>query len=97
MPQTRPLAAPQVPSTAPVPIVTQSECVDLMCMPTNLAIDDRLLDHARTVGGYRTKRETVNEALREFIQRRERLKLLRLAGTIDYDRRYDYKKERRAR
>lgn len=66
-------------------------------MPTNLAIDDRLLDHARAVGGYRTKRETVNEALREFIQRRERLKLLGLAGTIEYDPRYDYKKERRAR
>ena len=43
-----------------------------MCMPTNLAIDDRLLDQARSLGGYRTKRETVNEALREFIQQRQR-------------------------
>ena len=68
-----------------------------MCMPTNLAIDDRLLDHARSVGGYKTKRETVNEALREFIQRRERLSLLQLAGKIEYDPRYDYKKDRRAR
>jgi Arc/MetJ family transcription regulator len=66
-------------------------------MATNLAIDDSLLDHARNVGGYKTKRETVNEALREFIQRRERLGLLRLAGKIDYDPRYDYRKERRAR
>ena len=41
-------------------------------MPTNLAIDDRLLDQARSLGGYRTKRETVNEALREFIQQRQR-------------------------
>jgi len=39
----------------------------------------------------------VNEALREFSQRRERLGLLRLAGRIDYDPRYDYKKDRRAR
>lgn len=68
-----------------------------MCMPTNLAIDDRLLDHARSVGGYKTKRETVNEALREFIRRRERLSLLQLAGKIEYDPRYDYKKDRRAR
>jgi Arc/MetJ family transcription regulator len=68
-----------------------------MCMPTNLAIDDRLLDQARSVGGYRTKRETVNEALREFIQRRQRLELAKLAGTIEYDPGYDYKRERRAR
>lgn len=66
-------------------------------MPTNLAIDDRLLDQARSVGGYRTKRETVNEALREFIQRRQRLELTKLAGKVEYDPKYDYKRERRAR
>ena len=66
-------------------------------MPTNLAIDDQLLQEALTVGGHRTKRETVNEALREFIQRRQRLELARLVGKVDYDPRYDYKKERRAR
>ena len=68
-----------------------------MCMPTNLAIDDRLLDQARTIGGYRTKRETVNEALREFIQRRQRLELVKLAGRVEYDPHYDYKRERRDR
>ena len=66
-------------------------------MATNLGIDDRLLERARSVGGYRTKRETVNEALREFIERRERLALIKLFGKIDYDSRYDYKKERRQR
>jgi Arc/MetJ family transcription regulator len=66
-------------------------------MPTNLAIDDRLLDEAKTVGGYRTKRETVNEALREFIQRRQRVELAKLFGKVKYDPRYDYKKERRHR
>jgi len=68
-----------------------------MCMPTNLAIDDQLLNEARSVGGYRTKRETVNEALREFIRRRQRLKLAKLAGQVDYDSKYDYKRERRGR
>ena len=66
-------------------------------MPTNLAIDDQLLDQARSVGGYRTKRETVNEALREFIRRRQRLELAKLAGKVDYHTKYDYKRERRAR
>jgi Arc/MetJ family transcription regulator len=66
-------------------------------MPTNLAIDEKLLNEALTVGGYKTKRETVNEALREFIQRRERLQLINLFGKIDYDSKYDYKNERRRR
>jgi hypothetical protein len=39
----------------------------------------------------------VNEALREFIQRRQRLELARLAGKVEYDPKYDYKRERRAR
>jgi len=66
-------------------------------MATNLAIDEQLLDEALTLGGYKTKRETVNEALREFIQRRQRVKLVKLFGTIDYDPKYDYKQERRRR
>jgi Arc/MetJ family transcription regulator len=66
-------------------------------MATNLAIDEKLLDQALGVGGYKTKRETVNEALREFVQRRQRLELTKLFGKVDYDPRYDYKKERRRR
>jgi len=34
-------------------------------MPTNLAIDGQLLEEALRIGGKPTKRETVNEALRE--------------------------------
>ena len=52
---------------------------------------------ARIVGGFRTTRETVNEALREFIQRRQRLELTKLGGKIAYDSKYDYKQERRVR
>ena len=66
-------------------------------MPSNLAIDDRLLHEALRVGGRKTKRETVNEALREFIQRRQRAEIVKLFGTVDYDPAYDYKKERRRR
>lgn len=66
-------------------------------MPTNLALDDELLDQALTIGGHRTKRETVNQALREFIQRRQRLELVKLFGKVEYSPKYDYKKERRRR
>lgn len=43
------------------------------------------------------KRETVNEALRGFIQRRQRVQLVKLFGKVEYDSRYDYKRERRHR
>ncbi|MBI1939894.1 MAG: type II toxin-antitoxin system VapB family antitoxin [Acidobacteria bacterium] len=66
-------------------------------MPTNLAIDDRLIEEARRTGGHKTKREAVTVALQEYIKHRKRLRLLQLAGTIDYDARYDYKAERRRR
>ena len=66
-------------------------------MPSNLAIDDDLLEEALRLSGRKTKRETVNDALREFIQRRQRRGLVKLFGEVDYDPRYDYKKERRGR
>ncbi|HVZ36065.1 MAG TPA: type II toxin-antitoxin system VapB family antitoxin [Polyangiaceae bacterium] len=64
-------------------------------MPTNLAIDDELLGEAVRVGGHRTKKDTVNEALREYIQRRRQAKIVELFGTVDFDSGYDYKKQRR--
>ena len=63
-------------------------------MATNLAIDDKLIDEARRVGNYRTKKEAVTAALKEYVQRRKQLEILKLAGTIDYDPSYDYKKIR---
>ena len=66
-------------------------------MPSNLAIDDRLLAQAQKAGKHRTKRETVNAALQEYIQRRKQLEIISLFGTIDYESGYDYKRERRSR
>jgi Arc/MetJ family transcription regulator len=64
-------------------------------MPTNLAIDDDLLREALKVGGKRTKRETVNEALAEYIRRRRRRGFAKLFGTIDFREDWDYKASRR--
>lgn len=64
-------------------------------MPTNLAIDDDLLGEALRVGGRRTKRETVNEALAEYVRRRKRRSFVKLFGTIDFRPDWDYKKARR--
>ncbi len=66
-------------------------------MPTNLALDDKLLNEALRIGGRRTKRDTVNEALQEYIQRRKRRDFVKLFGTIDFDPAWDYKKARQKR
>ena len=63
-------------------------------MPTNLAIDDELLEEALRVGGHRTKKATVTEALQEYIRRRKQAEILELFGQIDYDPEYDYKRQR---
>ena len=63
-------------------------------MPTNLATDDRLIEEARKLGRHRTKKDAVTAALDEYIQRRKQQDILPLFGTIEYDRNYDYKKER---
>ncbi|WP_277656638.1 type II toxin-antitoxin system VapB family antitoxin [Seleniivibrio woodruffii] len=60
-------------------------------MATNLAIDDKLLTEAQKISGLKTKKDTVNTALREFILKRKQEEILPLFGTIDYDEDYDYK------
>jgi Arc/MetJ family transcription regulator len=64
-------------------------------MPIRLAIDDKLLDEALRIGGHRTRKAAVNEALKEYIQRRKQLGILELFGQIDYDPAYDDKAQRK--
>jgi hypothetical protein len=66
-------------------------------MPTNLAIDDRLIQEAQKLGRHRTKKEAVTAALDEYIQRRKQQEIISLFGTIDFDESYDYKRERRSK
>ncbi|WP_317616141.1 type II toxin-antitoxin system VapB family antitoxin [Nostoc sp. 'Peltigera membranacea cyanobiont' 210A] len=49
------------------------------------------------LGDHPTKNAVVEEALREYVQRRKQLKILELFGTIEYDDNYDYKQQRRSR
>ena len=64
-------------------------------MATNLDLDPALVDEAVAVGGRRTKKEAVTEALREYIARRRQAQVTRLFGTVDYDPKYNYKRQRR--
>ncbi|HEB30006.1 MAG TPA: type II toxin-antitoxin system VapB family antitoxin [Spirochaetes bacterium] len=60
-------------------------------MATNLAIDQKLLIEAQKIGNKKTKKETVNEALKEYIQRRKQIEITELFGQITYDKDYSYK------
>lgn len=64
-------------------------------MATNLAIDDALLSKALKIGGKKTKKDTVNEALKEFIVRREQQRVLDVFGTVEYFDDYEPKNARR--
>jgi len=66
-------------------------------MASNLSIDNELMDIALKVGGLKSKKDTVNQALREFIQRRKTAEMIELFGTVEYDPSYDYKEARRLR
>jgi Arc/MetJ family transcription regulator len=63
-------------------------------MTTNVAVDIQLLAEAQKAGGHRTKKAAVTEALREYIHRRQS-KIIELFGKVEFDPKYDYKKQRR--
>lgn len=63
-------------------------------MATNLAIDEELLRMALEISGLKTKKDTVNLALKEFVNRRKQMEIIDLFGKMDPDPDYDYKKGR---
>ena len=69
-------------------------CLD---MPTNLKLDDNLIEATVKLGNFKSKQEAVNSALAEYVQRRQRLRILDLSGKIAFDPKWDYKKLRRKR
>lgn len=66
-------------------------------MATNLALDDKLIEEVKQLGGFSTKREAVNAALAEYVRREKAKKLVELFGTVEYDPKFDYKAERKRR
>lgn len=63
-------------------------------MATNLSIDTKLLDEALSISGFKTKKDTVNQALKEFVQRRKQREIATLFGELPHDQNYDYKQSR---
>ncbi|HRN26873.1 MAG: type II toxin-antitoxin system VapB family antitoxin [Ignavibacteriaceae bacterium] len=63
-------------------------------MPTNLNINDSLLEKAVILGKHKSKKEAVNTALEEYVKLRNQMKIKDLFNTIEYDKNYNYKKQR---
>jgi len=66
-------------------------------MPTNLAIDDNLIEQALIIGHHCTKKAVVTEALNEYIQRRKQVEIIDLFGKIEYESDYKYKEQRKVK
>jgi Arc/MetJ family transcription regulator len=64
-------------------------------MATNLHLDDKLVEAAQKLGRHKTKREAVNRALSEYVRWLRQQAILEEFGTIQYDPKYDYKKQRK--
>ncbi len=60
-------------------------------MATNLKIDPQLLDEAKRIGCFKTKKEAVNQAFTEFIQHRRQLDILDWEGKVEFFEDYDPK------
>lgn len=63
-------------------------------MINNFVIDETLIQEALALEEHPSIEAMLEKALREYIQRRKRLKILELFGTVDYDETYDYKAQR---
>ncbi len=66
-------------------------------MATNYAIDDKLIEEAVRLSNHKTKRAAVTEALEEYVSRRKQLLVKEAFNTIEYDAKYDYRKQRKVK
>lgn len=65
-------------------------------MASNIEYDPQLLSEVLRLGGFKYKKDAVNAALKEYVNRHQQIKILELFGTIDYDSDYNYKKGRKS-
>jgi Arc/MetJ family transcription regulator len=65
-------------------------------MRTNIDIDDQVLREAQRLTGTKTKRETVDFALRELVARQRRIGVLDLRGRVHWEGQLDESRQGRA-
>lgn len=68
----------------------------MMCMRTNIDIDDEVIREVQELTGARTKREAVDFALRELLARHRRLDILKIRGKVHWEGDLEASREGRA-
>jgi len=63
-------------------------------MATNLQINDQLLNKALKIGGFKTKKETVNKALEKFINLHRQRDIMKYFNKVALNN-FNYKKSRK--
>jgi Arc/MetJ family transcription regulator len=66
-------------------------------MRTNIELNDALVEEAMKYTSLKTKKDIVNEALKEFVANHKRLSMMDLKGKIEFADGYDHKALRAAR
>lgn len=64
-------------------------------MRTNVVLDDALIEEALKYSEAKTKKDVIDEALREFVANHRRKDMRELRGKIAFHEDYDYKALRR--
>ena len=64
-------------------------------MRTNVVIDEKVMKKAKNYTGLKTKKEVINYALQELINRKERKEILKLAGKLHWEGNLDEMREDR--
>jgi len=64
-------------------------------MSTNLALDDQLIESAKSLGNHRSKKEAVTVALEEYVQRLKQQAVFEAFGKIDYEKKFSHKRQRK--
>ena len=54
-------------------------------MRTNIVIDDDLMEKARKVSGHKTKKDTIEEALKLLIAQKEQGDIRKLRGRLNWE------------
>jgi hypothetical protein len=58
-------------------------------------LDDKLIKSARKLGGHKTRREAVTRALQKYVQWLKQQAIVSEFGKIEYDPKYNFKKQRK--
>jgi len=58
---------------------------EVCAVRTNIVIDDNLMNKAKKLSGYKTKKETIEEALKLLVAQREQSEIRKFRGKLNWE------------